>query len=296
MTHPRPDVTDAVHGVFCDIPGVQVVDVTTDPDAATVTIVLDGWGPTLHHRRLTLGLDIGEPGRIAVTEEGVTMLVTLSLAHHAGAQRMLARTGEAYGLYAPMARPGHAGDPDTSGPSIGHIRIGIATIEALLANFEPEAAAAHLINAVADAIGGDIDEMGEDVHAGSDPQPDMITQHAVTVHEDNCTLHHRDGMPAMALSWSLTENDRTVATVVEEDVRFEPESLASLPESVCTALVGQPLGKLFTTGSPRLDALPIATAITGEDGVDVRLDAPDIRIADHPLIGRFTTVPGVPAP
>jgi hypothetical protein len=309
-----PDsILQAVQGMLCESHGVT--DITTtmdDKDPTLLTVKFTGWGPTLHRRRFTLGVDLSETlladgasdldvpvedGPFDADQEGVVHHVSYALMDQAQGQRTLSRIGMELGLHEPMLRPGDPSDPETSGSSIGHIEVDEAMLAALLGAMTPGDAMIHLVDAVSDTIGGDEDEMDQDVHGGSDPAPTTISYPCATADEEYVTIRHlhEEGRPRCAMSMSRNmrgEGGETSATVVDGYVRFEPEVLQTVADTLAAGLVGKPLSMLVDTGCPQLDAMTIQDIKNGEDGLDVKLRSGRVRLSDHPLIGPLVTVPG----
>ena len=300
---PAPShVLETVTGVFDGISGLGPVTAMVEDDAY-LTVRFTGWGPTLHERRFTLGVDVSDVD-LAETDgeadQDMVRHVTHSLMDQAHGQRTLAVFATQYGLESPMARPGDRDDPETSGHSVGHLLVDQSVLAALLGAKTPQEAAEHLVNAVSDTIGGDADEMDQDVHGGSDPAPLSISYPCATGDEERAHIAMSPEESAMTLghctmdlSRKLLDGDGVVtATVVARCIRFEPEVLAELSDTLAVALIGRPLGELAATGCDALDAMTITGFSTTGDGVDVGLVSVRIRLADHPDIGQHLTVPG----
>lgn len=300
---------DAVQGALCDIPGIRDIEATLhDPDSGLLIVRFTGWGPSLHKRRFSMGMyiegtmhpvDDGEGDAADEDETGGTRqdatvsAISQALHNQVQGQRTLSRMGEAYGLLVPMPRPGDPADVDTSGSSIGHLHIDTATIEALLDAMTPEDVVRHLADAVADAIGGDGDEMDQEVHSANDPSPLILTYPTATADEEYATLSINGGQCRMSLSRTLKGPDGLVrATVADGYVRFEPDLLGAIPETVGTMLVGKPLSTLADTGCPRLNAMAIGEIADTGGGIDVRLVTGRARLAGHAVLGRLVTSPG----
>lgn len=291
-----PGVLDIVQGVFEGIAGLGPVTAMIEDDAY-LTVRFTGWGPTLHERNFTLGVDISVDTDDA---DSIVQTITYALMDQAQGQRSLAAIGAHHGLARPMRRPGDPDDPETSGHSIGHLHFDLAVIAALLGARTPQQVAEHLVDAVSDTIGGDNDEMDQDVHQGSDPAPLTISYPCATQDEEHChivlTPHAEDAAAfecTMHLSRKLLDGKGDVmATVVARCIRMEPEVLAEISDTMAVALTGRPLGDLAATGCDALDTMIITGFSPTGDGVDVGLDSHRIRLIDHAEIGRHLTLPG----
>lgn len=271
----------------------------SDGFTLVVDAIHDGWGPTLHSRRLqwrqNLGLamhtarliDSGMPDvDVDIKVSGMTA-ATLPQAFHgvmrgipiediAAAyertlifviymQRTLARNGAALGYRAPIPR-----HDDDARMKVGHLRTRIATLDHMIHELGP-AGALHTIRETVRCLLRDDQSIRDDDISGPVQMKGSGHMVGVTSHlgEPGYWIVRKIGDPRRPAHY-----DGLFLTIPLE-----------LPETLGIAVSGRTVGEIAPTGIPSLDHAVIQDACPSEyDGTDLELDVPHILVRDHPAL------------